>query len=140
MNARTQTFLILIVLAGASLTPGCGANQHAGFQNAFLPPPAHHGSDLDLGHPPTVEPNVYIKDMPGFLTEGPQMPLRPTRGDQVVDEAERHFAAGKQAYAIGKFADARVEFDHYDYVPQLQAEKIIAAAKAAKTGEEEEEE
>ncbi len=33
-----------------------------------------------------------------------------------------------------------MEFDHYDYVPPLQAEKIIAAAKAAKTGEEEEEE
>ena len=33
-----------------------------------------------------------------------------------------------------------MEFEHYDYVPQLQADKIIAAAKAAKTGEEEEEE
>ena len=33
-----------------------------------------------------------------------------------------------------------MEFDHYDYVPGLQAEKIIAAAKAARTGEEEEEE
>ena len=31
-------------------------------------------------------------------------------------------------------------FDHYDFVPGLQAEKIVAAAKAAKTGEEEEEE
>jgi elongation factor G len=31
-----------------------------------------------------------------------------------------------------------MEFDHYDYVPQLQADKIIAAAKAAKNGEEEE--
>lgn len=37
-------------------------------------------------------------------------------------------------------ASFQMEFDHYDYVPQLQAEKIIAAAKAAKTGEEEEEE
>ena len=37
-------------------------------------------------------------------------------------------------------ASFSMEFDHYDYVPQLQAEKIIAAAKAAKTGEEEEEE
>jgi elongation factor G len=37
-------------------------------------------------------------------------------------------------------ASFHMEFDHYDYVPQLQAEKIIAAAKAAKTGEEEEEE
>ena len=33
-----------------------------------------------------------------------------------------------------------MEFDHYDYVPQLQADKVIAAAKAAKMGEEEEEE
>jgi elongation factor G len=33
-----------------------------------------------------------------------------------------------------------MEFDHYDFVPQMQAEKVIAAAKAAKAGEEEEEE
>ncbi|HVO98700.1 MAG TPA: elongation factor G [Bryobacteraceae bacterium] len=33
-----------------------------------------------------------------------------------------------------------MEFDHYDFVPPLQAEKIIAAAKAARAGEEEEEE
>ena len=33
-----------------------------------------------------------------------------------------------------------MEFDHYDFVPALQAEKIIAAARAARTGEEEEEE
>jgi elongation factor G len=37
-------------------------------------------------------------------------------------------------------ASFQMEFDHYDYVPALQAEKIIAAARAAKTGEEEEEE
>ncbi len=37
-------------------------------------------------------------------------------------------------------ASFSMEFDHYDYVPSLQADKIIAAAKAAKTGEEEEEE
>ncbi|HXP87045.1 MAG TPA: elongation factor G [Bryobacteraceae bacterium] len=37
-------------------------------------------------------------------------------------------------------ASFSMEFDHYDFVPGLQAEKIIAAAKAAKTGEEEEEE
>jgi len=33
-----------------------------------------------------------------------------------------------------------MEFDHYDYVPQLQADKIIAAAKAARAGEVEDEE
>jgi elongation factor G len=37
-------------------------------------------------------------------------------------------------------ASFSMEFDHYDYVPQLQADKIIAAARAAKTGEEETEE
>jgi elongation factor G len=37
-------------------------------------------------------------------------------------------------------ASFSMEFSHYDFVPGLQAEKIIAAAKAAKTGEEEEEE
>jgi elongation factor G len=37
-------------------------------------------------------------------------------------------------------ASFTMEFNHYDYVPQLQADKIIAAAKAAKLGVEEEEE
>jgi elongation factor G len=37
-------------------------------------------------------------------------------------------------------ASFTMEFDHYDFVPQQQAEKIIAAAKAAKEGVEEEEE
>jgi len=33
-------------------------------------------------------------------------------------------------------ASFQMEFDHYDYVPQLQADKVIAAAKAARAGEE----
>jgi elongation factor G len=37
-------------------------------------------------------------------------------------------------------ASFSMEFDHYDYVPQLQADKIVAAAKAARGGEEAEEE
>ncbi|HVW86473.1 MAG TPA: elongation factor G [Bryobacteraceae bacterium] len=37
-------------------------------------------------------------------------------------------------------ASFSMEFDHYDYVPQPQADKIIAAAKAARAGEEEAEE
>ncbi len=37
-------------------------------------------------------------------------------------------------------ASFSMEFDHYDFVPALQAEKIVAAAKALRTGEEEEEE
>ena len=37
-------------------------------------------------------------------------------------------------------ASFSMEFDHYDFVPAPQAEKIIAAAKAARSGEVEEEE
>ncbi|MBL8233400.1 MAG: elongation factor G, partial [Bryobacterales bacterium] len=37
-------------------------------------------------------------------------------------------------------ASFSMEFDHYDYVPAMQADKIIAAAKAAMAGVEEEEE
>jgi len=37
-------------------------------------------------------------------------------------------------------ASFSMEFDHYDYVPQLQQDKIVAAARAARTGEEEAEE
>jgi hypothetical protein len=37
-------------------------------------------------------------------------------------------------------ASFQMEFSHYDYVPSLQADKILAASKAAKTGEKKEEE
>ena len=37
-------------------------------------------------------------------------------------------------------ASFTMSFDHYDFVPQQQAEKIIAAAKAARAGVAEEEE
>ena len=111
MNARTQTLSSIIVLAGASVIAGCGINQHSSFQNAFLPPHAHSGPiDLDRDHPPMVEPNAYIKDVPGFLLSEPQVPRR-TRGDELVEEAERHFAAGRQAYETGHFAASRQEFD-----------------------------
>ena len=112
MNARTQTVLSYIVLAGASVTAGCGVNQHSGFQNAFLPPPARHSSvDFALDDPPAVEPIAYSKEVPGFLLAEPKLPPRPTRGDMVVEEAERHFTAGKQAYSTGDLATARTEFD-----------------------------
>jgi elongation factor G len=50
-----------------------------------------------------------------------------------------NYQSGLTAMTQGR-ASFTMEFDHYDYVPQLQADKIIAAAKAARTGEEEEEE
>lgn len=37
-------------------------------------------------------------------------------------------------------ASYSMEFDHYDFVPQLQADKIIAAARASGAGKDEEDE
>jgi membrane-bound lytic murein transglycosylase D len=112
MNARIQTFLSFIVLTGASVTAGCGLDQHSRFQNSFLPPATHsEPTNLDLDHPPLVEPGILTKDVPGFLLADPQMPPRRTRGDAKVEEAEQHFAAGKQAYATGELDTARQEFD-----------------------------
>ncbi|MGO9012256.1 MAG: transglycosylase SLT domain-containing protein [Bryobacteraceae bacterium] len=112
MNARTQTLVSFFVLAGASVTAGCGVEQHSRFQNAFLPPPARSDqADLFLDHPPVVEPSIYSKDVPGFLLEDTQMPPRSTRGDALIEDAERHFAAGKQAYATEDLVTARQEFD-----------------------------
>jgi len=112
MNARNETLLSFIVLAGASITTGCGVSQHSSFQNAFLPPVAHSDpADLDADHPPVVEPNLLVKDVPGFLLAEPQMPRRHTRGDALIEEAEHHFALGKQAYNAEDFAAARREFD-----------------------------
>ena len=111
MNARTQTLASIIVLIGASLIPGCGINQHTAFQNAFLPPHVHgQPVSLDSDHPPVIEPALYKNDVPGFLLETPPAPRR-TRGDVEVEEAEQHFAAGKQAYQTGDYRTARREFD-----------------------------
>ena len=37
-------------------------------------------------------------------------------------------------------ASFTMEFDHYDFVPGMQAEKIVAQARAAQAGVDEEEE
>jgi len=112
MSARTETFLSLFVLAGASITAGCGADQHSRFQNAFLPPPIHSGPlNLDIDSPPPVQLNTYPNEVPGFLLKETGILPRHTRGDSLIEEAERHFTAGKQAYTEGDFAGARQEFD-----------------------------
>ena len=111
MNARTQTLASIILLIGTSVISGCGINQHTAFQNAFLPPHVRaQPVNLDSDHPPVVEPSFSNNDVPGFLLESPPLP-RHTRGDSMVEEAEQHYAAGKQAYRTGDYATARREFD-----------------------------
>jgi len=109
MNARTQT------LASISWSPGPPSSPDAELPalqlpNAFLRRMPTPGRSTSTSTTHRCRTRRLYKDVPGFLLEGPQIPRR-TRGDEMVEEAERHFAAGKQAYAIGAFATARQEFD-----------------------------
>ena len=78
------------------------------------PPRTHLGQWKPRGPPPFIRAQVPMAEMLSYQSDLTAM------------------TQGRASFSM--------EFDHYDYVPQLQAEKIIAAAKAAKTGEEEEEE
>src|SRR5690348_5747525 len=98
MNRRKQTHLSFIGFAVALLgCSGCAVNQQSRFQNAFLPPPARGEEPLRVGLEdlPVVQPNVYLADIHPTLTGAPQVPPRKTKGDAMVQRAEREFEAGK---------------------------------------------
>jgi elongation factor G len=68
-----------------------------------------------------------------------------TKGDKQIIRAQVPMAEmltyGNDLTSITQGrASFSMEFDHYDYVPQLNADKIISAYKAAATGEAEEDE
>ncbi len=68
----------------------------------------------------------------GMDTQGPTQIIRA----QVPMSEMLSYQSDLTSMTQGR-ASFSMEFDHYDYVPQLQAEKIIAAARAARVGEEE---
>ena len=68
----------------------------------------------------------------GMETEGVTQRIRA----QVPMAEMLHYQSDLTSMTQGR-ASFSMTFDHYDYVPQLQAEKIIAAAKAARGGAEE---
>jgi peptidoglycan lytic transglycosylase D len=114
MNRRKQTHLSFIGFAVALLgCSGCAVNQQSRFQNAFLPPPARGEEPLRVGLEdlPVVQPNVYLADIPPTLTGAPQVPPRKTKGDAMVQRAEREFEAGKRFYQAQDYADSRRQFD-----------------------------
>ena len=93
-----------------------------------------------------VAPNEYAGDLMGdFNSRRGRVGGMDTRGNMQVIRAQVPMAEmltyandlismtqGRASYAM--------EFDHYDFVPQPQAEKIIAAARASGAGKDEEDE
>ena len=110
---------------------------------------------MEAAKPALLEPvmNVEVQapvEYAGDLDGRHERPPRPHFGHGYQGRDADHQSAGAdvgdaELSERSDFDDAGprvlpMEFDHYDFVPGLQADKIIAAAKAAKTGEEEEEE
>jgi len=114
MDGRKKTFFTYLPYFAALLTAGCGSitnSQQSKFQMSFLPPAQQVAAldDSDQPKAPAEQPNVYLHDLPTFLTT-PAIPRR-TAGDATVDRAERRFEAGKKLYQANELANARREFD-----------------------------
>src|SRR5579863_2790780 len=113
MAARNQTVLSCSLLAVAITTGGCGINQQSSFQNSFLPPASHSAQAVDDPEVPALaaEPNLYLKDVPAFLITPMTLPPPKTRGDSLVQSAERRLEAGKRFYQSQDIVNARRAFD-----------------------------
>jgi membrane-bound lytic murein transglycosylase D len=113
MAARNQTVLSCSLVAVAFITGGCGINQQSSFQNSFLPPASHSAQVVDDPEVPALasEPNLYLKDVPVFLITPMTLPPPRTRGDSLVQSAERRLEAGKRFYQSNDIVNARRAFD-----------------------------
>jgi len=93
-----------------------------------------------------IAPNEYAGDLMGdFNGRRGRVGGMDTRGNMQVIRAQvpmsemLTYANDLISMTQGR-ASYHMEFDHYDFVPQLQVDKIVAAARAAGVGKEEEEE
>jgi membrane-bound lytic murein transglycosylase D len=112
MNVRIKACFVFSLLVAALAGVGCGYNQPSRFQMSFLPPAPRGGAQLvHLPEPPTLEPNLYLKDVPAILIASPSPPQRRTQADDTIRNADRRFQAGKRAYRANDPVNARREFN-----------------------------
>src|SRR5689334_11917487 len=109
MDDRTKTLFSFLIFVAMLTVAGCGMHQTNRFQTSFLPaapaPAALEASALPA--PPEIKPNVFLRDMPAFLLQHPQLPAKKTRGDALMLQAEERFQRGKRSYQAGDTASAR---------------------------------
>jgi membrane-bound lytic murein transglycosylase D len=111
MVSGNRTQLSLTLLA-AAIMGACGYNQPNRFQMSFLPPAPKLAPAIELPEPAPVEPNHFLKsDLPAILVPKAAAPGRRTQGDTLMQQAERHYQAGKRFYQIKDLPNARREFD-----------------------------
>lgn len=113
MDVRNQTLFSCSLLAVAISTAGCSVSQQSRFQNSFLPPATRAAiAAADLEAPPlTPEPNLYLKDVPPIVSTPMTLPPPKTRGDAMVQRAERTLESGKKYYQANDLPNARLELD-----------------------------
>jgi membrane-bound lytic murein transglycosylase D len=107
---RTKRIRYIFCASVALCITGCGYNQQSKFQSAFLPstpPPAAVG---DIATPPPLEANPYLHDAPAILVQ--RLPVAPSEGDLLMQQADRAFQRGKRAYQSHHTEQARNEFDN----------------------------
>ena len=111
MDNRTKTLFSFLLFAGIHISVGCGYNQQSKFQMYFLPPAPRGAAPLiELAQPPTLEPNIYLQDLP-FLNAASVAPPRRSRGDSLVQQAAQAYQQGKRFYQANDPVSARVEFN-----------------------------
>jgi len=111
MVFRSRTKLSYLLLASAILA-GCGYNQPNRFQMSFLPPAPKGAPAIEIPDPPDAAPNLFLKaDLPAILIPKGIEPRKRTKGDDLVQQADRRFRAGKRAYQTKDLIRARSEFD-----------------------------
>jgi membrane-bound lytic murein transglycosylase D len=112
MDDQKRTLFSSILLVAGLVLPGCTSTQHARFQMSFLPPsPLGAAAPLEIDSPPDVQPNLYLRDVPPFLSASPQAPERRSRADAMVQRAGQRFQRGKKYYQANDLPNARREFD-----------------------------
>ncbi|HWB84170.1 MAG TPA: transglycosylase SLT domain-containing protein [Bryobacteraceae bacterium] len=113
MDGRTKTVCSFFLGVAVIVATGCGYGEQSKFQTSFLPPTPHPVTlaAAEFVAPPIVQPNLYLQDSPPFLNINPQLPVRRSRADGLVQQAEQRFQRGRRSYRVKDMAEARRDFD-----------------------------
>jgi membrane-bound lytic murein transglycosylase D len=81
---------------------------------SFLPtaPRAVGSSEEALPPAPPVEPNAYLRDVPGFILSASASLPKKNNADALVMRADQAFQRGKKFYQANDISNARQEFDN----------------------------
>jgi membrane-bound lytic murein transglycosylase D len=109
VNSRSKRFIYIFASSVALSLSGCGYNQQSKFQSAFLPSTPPPAAAADVSEPPALEPNPYLHDAPAILVQ--KLPLAPSQGDLLMQDADRAFQRGKRAYQANDIQQSRRQFD-----------------------------